>query len=391
MCFKKHKGVYISGKLKIIFWLFLCVAIAFSVAHISFARNNNEINPEEAIIEYRNLIAHDGKHRIDLLKRVLYAQFRHKDPLVRRNIVEVFGELNEPNTLDILWKTFKNEESLAVKSAALTALAEFGDKSASKYLAKALQDKNAFVRKQAALNCSDLGDKSLLSVLEEAFQRESDQFNKMAIASSMVGLGDKSKIKFIENLILTNTNPRIREFGAYLLSLDGTSFNIRISKKDIDQEKDPYVKVWSACARAVRGDNDMLHYLRRIVAESSSPLVKSHAAHALCDMLDDLEYVYPFLLELLTENDPRIRETAVEDLADFEKPQIIPILGKILLNDNNIIVREVAAWALGKIKSTSALIYLEKGLYDSHPFVRTGVVAAIYKILTAESSANIEK
>lgn len=371
---------------KLIFYLSAGVLLIFFV--LSRFMPHSSINPAGAIIEYRNLIEQGRGHQAALLKKILYMQFKHKDSDVRRCVAEVLGELNEPNTPAFLWNIFKNEKSPQVKCAALTGIAEFGDKSASKYLVKALRDKDISVRKEAALDCGDLGDESVLSDLKSAFRRESNRFNKLAIASSMIALGEEKKAAFMENIVLNDADAETRRYAAYLLSFAGTDFNIKISRGNINQENDPYVKIWSACALAIRGDNSMLRYLRRIVAESKMPLVRSQAAHALCDGLDDFEYVYPFLIELLAENDPAIREDAVEDLADIKnkRPQIIPILGEVLLNDNNLIVREVAAWALGEIKNKNALPYLERGLYDDSPFVRTGVSAAIYKILTTESN-----
>lgn len=378
--------VNISKWIKVLFYLSAGILIITLVTFRFIPCNR--IDAEKAVNEYRNLIEQGGTHRVDLIKKILYLQLKHKSSEVRRNIVEILGELNEPDTPDILWNAFVHEKSSDVKCAALTGIAEFADKSAAKYLVKALKDKDISVRKEAALACGDLGEESVSKELEEAFRRESNKFNKLAIASSMIALGDEKKAAFIENLALHNADCEIRRYAAELLSFVGSAFNITISADDINQEKDPDVKVWSACALAIRGDSSMVRYLRHILSESKSPPVRSHAAHVLCDGLGDFEYVYPFLLELLTENDPRIREDAVEDLADFKKPQLIPILGEVLLSDSNIVVREIAAWALGKIGNKSALAYLEKGLYDDSAFVRTGVIAAIYKILTAESSGS---
>lgn len=369
---------------------FLCLIAGVFIFNVSAVASDprGKTSPDDVLAEYRHSIEQGGEHRPDDLRKILYLQFEHEDPEVRRNVAEVLGELKEPDTTEFLWNIFNSEQDPLVKHAVLTGIGELGDKTAAKYLLEAMKDGNILVRREAALNCGDLGNKSILKNLDEAFRFESNKLNRLAIALSMVKLGDEKKIGFIEDIVLHDVDHEARRYGAQLLSEVRADFNIRISNDDIRQEKNPYVKVWAACALAVRGDSAMVDYLRGILSESKMSLLRLHAAHALCDRLDDFEYVYPYLLELLKENDWRIREDAVEDLADLSGFQTIPVLGDVLLNDRNVIVREVAAWALGKIRNREALSYLEKGLYDKSPFVRTGVVAAIYKILIGEEENN---
>lgn len=364
---------------KVIPCLFLCISGIVLVKLIFISGNRFEQGEE--IIKYRNLLEQNGEHQPYLLKDALYRQFKHRDPLVRKNVAEVIGELNEPDTADTLWDILTNEKNRSVRHAAATAMHRLGDKSAVRYLVRLLDDDDVLVRREAAIGLCDFDDVSILEELEEAYRRESDKLNKLTIASSMAQLGDEKKARFIEKSILNSPEPEVRKYAAYMLCMLEINSNITVLKSAMNQEEeDLYVKVCVAGALAKRGDSPGLDYLRDIVSKSKIAALKSYAAHALSE-IEDFEYVYPFLVELLKEREPRIRERAVEDLVGSKNPQLVHILGDILLNDENIIVREIAAWALGESKDEIALPYLEKGLYDDSAFVRTGVAAAIYKII----------
>ena len=148
-------------------------------------------------------------------------------------------------------------------------------------------------------------------------------------------------------------------------------------------ENEINTKIWLAGIMAKHGDQEGLIYLKEmLVAESMT--IKSEAARVLFEIGEN-DIVYPQLIALLKDaDDYKIRERAIESIVYFNDRPLMPLLGETLLKDKHYIVREIAAWAMGERKDKTALPYLEKGLHDESAFVRTGVVAALYKILSAE-------
>ncbi len=373
--FKKGKTISLLS--------FLFFNIVFLLICPIHAAENRTYDQDEAVFKYRDLLNQYKTHQPDLLRKILLMQLNHHDVMPRFNIAEAMGELGDPVILKKLWKVIIEEKTPVVRLGAVEGMLLTQNKSSVPYLLKLLNDEDTLIRRKAAFGCGELGDESTTPELGNAFFQEKDKLNKITIAAAMAKLGDKKKLEFINDSLLKDANPEARYHLVNLLHIFNIALDNLTLKQVMKNEMDPYVKVWLACLLAKNEDKDSLLYLKNVVANGNEIELKSEAAKALCH-LDELEYVYPFLLNFLKEKNWEIRESAIEDLNNFKEFPLVSILGEVLLNDENSTVREIAAWALGERKDKVALPYLEKGLYDTSVDVRTGVIVALYKILTSQ-------
>ena len=338
------------------------------------------------IIEYREHWIKTKKHDIRLLKKAIYKQFLNPDYLIRRNVVEALGELNEKNTLEFLWDIYQNDPILSVRHAAVTAICEYGDnhkehkKETLKYILRILDtEPSDLIRLEALNGFSTLENPIYLDVLKEFFSKEEDDINQTYIACLMADWGDLSEIQYIKDMLLIEAETEKRKNASQIIG----ELNIDMMptlNEAWDKEKDPYVRLELAAAFHKKGDPRGLPYLKGIISETKDLNLKLYTVRILCS-INEQEFTYPFLLELLDKGDYITREMVIEDLVNFQTPDIEKILGKILLSDSSNIVREIDAWAFGERKDIKNLHYLEQALNDKDPFVRTGTCVAIYKIL----------
>ena len=367
--------------IRIVPWLLviMIVCLSVSIAYQAYRAKT----PDEAVFEYRELLRKHKKHKLDMLKKILYMQAKHGDPEVRRNVAEVIGELDEPD-VSFLWRMILQEEGY-VKLAAVEGLCHSAEKLAFSYLIRLLDNEDVLLRRKVAECIGDFGNKSILKTLENAFDSEDNELNKLELASAMLKLGTNTLDEFIKNSFLNHENAEIRKLAAQKIFFRDIPFNSDILKAALIREDDPRVKMWVAGILTKQGDSTGLSYLKRMLSNEATSSLRSEAAHVLSEV-GEFQYVYPFLTEFLkNEHGYKLRELAIEDLIYYKEFEFTPLLGETLLNDESIIVREIAAWAMGERREAAALPYLEKGLYDNSAFVRTGVVASLYKILQAQA------
>ncbi len=87
------------------------------------------------------------------------------------------------------------------------------------------------------------------------------------------------------------------------------------------------------------------------------------------------------MITVLNDQDPEVRVQAVHALGEFESPQAIEALGRVLINDPVPEVRKMAAWALGEIESAAALDGLAAAIEnETDPDVRRMLIWAIGEI-----------
>ena len=369
-----------SEKLKFVFGLLVCLFLVFAYRFLTLNDTATIETPDKAVFEYRSNFEKTGRHDLKRLRDVLYQQFHHPDIRVRMNIAEVLGEFPGPDILPDLWKIYLNESDAAVRNSAVAGMLNHGGPAILKFLLQSMSDPDPDIRRESIQGCSVFADASLRGILEKKYAEEFDPLNRLALAAVLYKAGDTAMVGYLKDALLHNRDPRIRAYVAHLLQDSGIQIDTPIIQESIAQENIPEVKVWLGALLAVQGDAAALAYLKDTVSGHQNPDIRSSAAQAL-NALGEQAYVYPFLLELLETGDEDIRERAIEDLVDFHGYPLLPVLDHVLRNDPSITVREIAAWAMGERKEIAALPYLERGLYDQSAFVRTGVVAALYKIL----------
>ncbi|MFA5261141.1 MAG: HEAT repeat domain-containing protein [Candidatus Omnitrophota bacterium] len=381
---------HFSEKIKFFFALFVCLLIIFADRVITFKDISGIDSPDNALFKYRSYIKETRRHNLKQLKDILYRQLDHENIRVRMNAAEVLGELEEPDVLNQLWRIYLNENDAFVRNSAIAGMLNQRDPAVLKLLLHAMSDADPEVRRESIQGCLAFADASLKGFLETKFTEESDPLNRLALAALLYRIGDTTKLIYLKDALLQEKNPEVRVYVAHMLHVahmlqdTGVEINAPIIKEILDKENNPAVKIWLAALLAAQGDTSALDYLKNLVSGQENPALKSSAAQAL-NALGEQAYVYPYLLDLLKTGDEGIRERAIEDLVDFRNYPLLPVLNQVLKNDPSITVREIAAWAMGERKEKEALPYLEQGLYDESAFVRTGVIAALYKILSVES------
>lgn len=92
------------------------------------------------------------------------------------------------------------------------------------------------------------------------------------------------------------------------------------------------------------------------------------------------EVTFESLVKALEDNDPEVREEAVDNLGESEDERAVAHLTEVLLKDRDVDVREVAAEALGEIGDARAISALIQALRDKDPGVRESAVDALAEI-----------
>ena len=377
-------------KLKFLFWLFVCLLIIFADRLLTLTGPALVDTPDKALFEYRADFNRTGRHDLNRLKDVLYQQLGHTDIRVRMNVAEVLGELKGPGIMNDLWKIYTTESEAAVRNSAIAGLLNHGSPAVLDFLWEAMSDPDPDVRREAIEGCSVFADASHRDILEKKFTVEPAPLNRLALAAVLYKIGDTGKTTYLKNGLLENRDPQIRNYVAHLLQDSGIKIDPVIINEGLAHENTPVVKVWLTALLAAQGDAPARESLKNLLASDEEPALRSPAAQAL-NALGERAFVYPYLLELLKADQEEVRERAIEDLVDFKDYPLLPVLSRVLNSDPSITVREIAAWTMGERGDPAALPFLEHALYDKSAFVRTGVLAALYKIKFLESMEKSDK
>lgn len=374
--------------MKMLLCLFLCMLAVFFASHTLLADVDKSF-AENAVLYYREVLKDKGVHNLTLLKKVVYMQTEHENAHVRFNIAEAVGELGDTDILEVLWSIVVSEQDPDVRRAAVDGMLNSEDKSAARYLIQLIGDEDVFVRRSAIFGCGFWVDESIKERMVKAFLCEADELNKITIAAALMKIGDNNKEEYFKVVLLTHPDMEARKYAIQMAHYYNIAIRNDFLKEAMNRENNIYVRIWTACVLAKQGDSSALLYLKNVLSDSKEfgPIgeLQSEAAFVLCE-IGEREYAYPFLLELLKNKNTGIRERAIEDLVEFKDYALTPILGNVLLNDEDIIIREIAAWAMGERKDELALPYLDQGLWDESAFVRTGVIVALYKILKTNNA-----
>ncbi len=389
---------HFSEKIRFIFGLLVCLLFIFADrimtvkdrpeilapgVKVPFINSSDIDIPDTALLEYQSYIQRTGHHDLKQLKALLYNRLGHNDIRVRMNAVEVLGEVDDPDVLDRLWKIYLHDDEAFIRNSAIAGMLNHGTPEVLEFLTQSISDTDPEVRRQSVEGCMVFADAALQGLIETRFAQETDTLNRIALAALLYKIGDKEKLAYLTDVLLHEPSLEFRIYTAHMLQDSGVKINPEDIKEIFVQETHPEVKIWLAALLAGQGDTSGLDDLKHIVSGDADPVLKSSAAQAL-NALGEQAYVYPYLLDLLKTGDEAIRERALEDLVDFKDYPLLPVLSRVLKDDPSITVREIAAWVMGERKDIEALPCLEQGLNDKSAFVRTGVIAALYKILSAQ-------
>src|SRR5262249_40016928 len=131
-----------------------------------------------------------------------------------------------------------------------------------------------------------------------------------------------------------------------------------------------------------RGTREALEQV--LLDEDEDPTVRSNAAWALGEK--HARRSVDALLQVLSEDEAKIRNSAIIALAKIGDIRAAPFIAEVLdAPDPDSDVRSNAAWALGILKDPSAFDVLVRALDDGIPTVRAAAVWALGELADARA------
>ncbi|HEV8331094.1 MAG TPA: HEAT repeat domain-containing protein [Steroidobacteraceae bacterium] len=241
-----------------------------------------------------------GKLTLDDSRRAAAANALHKVSMdkeagVRRAAADSLGRLKVPASREPLQILLEKDRVPEVRAVAAIALGRLGDRSASRALVRALDDREANVRSAAA---SALGE-----------------------------VGDVEDIEALLPLTRDSKNPEVQV----------------AANRSLDRLKG---------SSSAAGDSSQLQIWSEVIQRSKDPGERARAIRRLPD-LDDPRLA-ALLVESLRDNDPRVRYAAITRLASLSGTRGVDQLG-IGIGDRNDVVSTGAAAALGLIGRSTAV------------------------------------
>lgn len=268
----------------------------------------------------------------------------------------------------------RNEES-RVRADYAELLGNYKDERAFNRLIELVQDKDGFVRWQAAESLVKLGDKRAVSTLKEVLKKtKGEEDLREYIGEALYKLGDKSLIPFwIE--CLDEQNPWLTElFVRAMVEYDYRGKEAsEILIKDLGH-KNEKIKICAAYALAYTEEPKAYDSLLKLLVDNSFE-VKQMAILALGHIGN--KDASPYLILALNDENNRIRIAAYHSLYRLGDPRSAFGIIDALSKEKDDRLRQYAVVTLGKIKAKDAVPILLAILDEQEPAGDT--FKAIYK------------
>ena len=269
----------------------------------------------------------------------------HKDAKIRGEAAWALGKSGDTRAVGPLVQALKDGDR-NVREWAVLALAKMG-RPATEELIFALKRESELVRWQAAAALGLINDSAAVEPLIKALFSPSNETRYWAAIS----LGQIKDTQAREALIhvLGNGNQSVREAsGRALLSIDGAlGFDsLRALLKDSDSNR----RVGAVEALARTGDERAVQPLIQALRDENGK-VRAAAAEALGE-INDSRAIEP-LIQALADDDSDVRSRATDALAKMGRPASDKLI--LALENENILIKQGAAEALGEIKETRAI------------------------------------
>jgi HEAT repeat protein len=317
----------------------------------------------------------------------------------RREILEVLAMLKNPKTVSEIQSVLQDGD-VAVREAAVKALAAIGGSDAFQALEKAITDSDENVRAAAAEAIGHSKAPTAFSILLEALR------------------GERSNIVLVKLVTALETFHRSEAIPALLATVKDRRRDFRVGQyRGVSRGQDGvYPALWTLLAYPrdeviaglqsvlqedypVKAKGDALHVLARIqdprtlklvlsAVDSTDLGLRKEAISVLGTFLDPS--VLPRLLELLKDPDDGIRSAArksideiryyltQQDLIDGEAGDDTALNElTLLLDDDNPQVRLAAVRALARLRNPKSLPALVRHRKDKDPAVRKAVDEAL--------------
>jgi twitching motility protein PilT len=358
----------------------------------SFAEVANilvEIAGHHSITVLRQIVSDkslsDRIHALNLLSNPRYMKLRKRkaleaaysfiddpDPVIRVKIVEIISIYGEKRDVPILIELLGKEEKRTLQSV-IEAIGKIGDGDAIQSLVPFLENKHTGIR--------------------------------LAVINS---LGSFSDERSIEPLIeaMRDKNLLVRQKTVEILGKLGQSENVRMGRLLVAMMKDQDVNIRRSVIEVIRiiGDKEQLWWklirylrdedwwIRERVTEILADVGGSQILDPIITLLDDpYEVVRRYAIEVLMKlGDPRsveplitcmedpdwwVRERAVEALAKLKDDRAVPVMNKLLMKGDDIVLTVVVA--LQEFGHKSSYMPLMQLLDHPLPEIRIEVIRAM--------------
>lgn len=302
---------------------------------------------------------------------------KSSDPRMRCKGVENLSESSHPSDTELIFASLQDENP-EVRCTAVRALAKANKPGTQVALVAALRDTSFRVREAAARALGGLGGSNSAQALARCL-RDPDAAVRIAAAGALRTIGWKPATR--EDLawfeIAVGNTPAAVSAGKHSEETQpshDTAFHRRLAA-EAQREKDDPIRI-NALLAALRGNDSLarvsaVHDLGQIddtritqelleLFRDRDPEVRLVAAQVLAGR-DDSPPAH--FVGLLQDASSEVRLAAVEFLGRIRHQQIVELLVP-LLSDENLLVRQATARALGFIGQASAIGPLVGSLAD---------------------------
>jgi len=138
--------------------------------------------------------------------------------------------------------------------------------------------------------------------------------------------------------------------------------------KGLVGDSNEHVRRAAVVALGSMADRETVEYLTATLSQDTLPDLRAAAAESLGESGDSL--AVPALVLALEDTVPSVRKQAVVALHRLWMPQVASALARVLVEDEQEIVRFVAAQSLGQRRAVSARDALRAALSDTSVWVR---------------------
>jgi HEAT repeat protein len=346
-----------------------------------------------AVIGAINSLGHPdtGKKAFELLS--------HPNPLLRESAVRIAGYFGYPECTDKLFQCTSDVEE-NVRKAAVEHLPYIDDPRVMPLLEHCLRRGAASVRAASAIALGQMDDADAGRILIDALADE-DPWVRYYAVRSLGRLKCEDAVPGLEQALDDDAAGHVRIAAAEALGHIGGSRAVARLISAMESGNPDIVRVASLALASLAVPEALEPLLQTLKSEDAAG--KTDAIRALSvaggkQAVEALEWV------AATEEEPRLRKTAVEELARMESPESITALTRMAadrrlnslcvaalsglkpqriewvakgLGHHQVEVRQAVIEALGRMKHPLASEFLAKALDDKDATVRLNAVAAL--------------
>ena len=293
---------------------------------------------------------------------------------VRLAAIEALGQQGDPRAIDALVQTLRNDTDARVREAAAEALGNIDSPRAVPGLIAALTaEKEGDVRAKIASALGEIGDPRAVEPLAGAVRDPEVDVRREVVAA----LGQLESRSAVPALIpaLRDSDIETRKRAAEALgNLESPDAIEALSAATKDADAD--VRQHAVAALGEIGDKRALAVLTA-ASKDAEVEVRRESIQAIAN-LDDLESAPPVLIAALKDEDREVRKAAAEALGSIEDEAAVPALIP-LTRDTNTDVKRAAVEALANIGGAQAIEVMAALLKDDDPEIRKLAAQALGK------------